>query len=127
MTFRCKMLILIGSFVSATVSRRIRLFPFHGADRSSNLVRDAILEPNRERRANWIAPVAGARAHDRGLSAMMRNPGGAVGIAVSAAILGDRANCHFQFIASRLIAAACTGRSILAKVDVGRSMVANTV
>jgi DHA2 family multidrug resistance protein len=37
-----------------------------------------------------------------GLFNMMRNLGGAVGIAVSAAIINDRTNLHFLFIASRL-------------------------
>src|SRR5258705_5390294 len=37
-----------------------------------------------------------------GLFNMMRNLGGAVGIAVSAAIINDRTNLHFLHIASRL-------------------------
>ncbi len=37
-----------------------------------------------------------------GLFNMMRNLGGAVGIAVSAAILNDQTNAHFQTIASTL-------------------------
>jgi DHA2 family multidrug resistance protein len=37
-----------------------------------------------------------------GLFNMMRNLGGAVGIAVSAAIVNDRTNLHFQMIASNL-------------------------
>src|ERR1700757_2203643 len=37
-----------------------------------------------------------------GLFNMMRNLGGAVGIAVSAAIINDRTNLHFQMIASNL-------------------------
>ena len=37
-----------------------------------------------------------------GLFNMMRNLGGAVGIAVSAAIINDRTNLHFQTIASHL-------------------------
>jgi DHA2 family multidrug resistance protein len=37
-----------------------------------------------------------------GLFNMMRNLGGAVGIAVSAAIINDQTNFHFQMIASRL-------------------------
>jgi DHA2 family multidrug resistance protein len=40
-----------------------------------------------------------------GLFNMMRNLGGAVGIAVSAAIINDRTNLHFQAIASHLTAA----------------------
>ena len=40
-----------------------------------------------------------------GLFNMMRNLGGAVGIAVSAAILNDQTNGHFQIIAARLTAA----------------------
>jgi MFS transporter, DHA2 family, multidrug resistance protein len=37
-----------------------------------------------------------------GLYTMMRNLGGAVGIAVSAAVINDQTNLHFQYIASRL-------------------------
>jgi DHA2 family multidrug resistance protein len=37
-----------------------------------------------------------------GLFNMMRNLGGAVGIAVSAAIINDQTNLHFQYIASHL-------------------------
>jgi DHA2 family multidrug resistance protein len=37
-----------------------------------------------------------------GLFNMMRNLGGAVGIAISAAIINDRTNLHFQTIASHL-------------------------
>jgi len=40
-----------------------------------------------------------------GLFNMMRNLGGAVGIAVSAALINDRTNFHFQMIASNLTAA----------------------
>ena len=37
-----------------------------------------------------------------GLFNMMRNLGGAVGIAVSAAIINDQTNLHFQYIAAHL-------------------------
>ena len=46
-----------------------------------------------------------------GLFNMMRNLGGAVGIAVSAAIINDRTNLHFQHIAAHLTpASGATGR-----------------
>ena len=38
----------------------------------------------------------------RGLFSMMRNLGGAVGIAVSAAIINDKTNLHFHYIAANL-------------------------
>jgi DHA2 family multidrug resistance protein len=40
--------------------------------------------------------------HASGLFNMMRNLGGAVGIAISAAILNDRTNFHFQIIAAHM-------------------------
>jgi DHA2 family multidrug resistance protein len=62
-----------------------------------------------------------------GLFNMMRNLGGAVGIAVSAAIINDRTNAHFQMIASNLTPANAAMNQFIAGVtaryrDVGASI-----
>ena len=49
-----------------------------------------------------------------GLFNMMRNLGGAVGIAVAAAIINDRTNLHFDHIASHLTAASAPTARLLA-------------
>jgi DHA2 family multidrug resistance protein len=48
-----------------------------------------------------------------GLFNMMRNLGGAVGIAVSAAIINDQTNLHFQHIASHLTPANLPMRQLV--------------
>jgi DHA2 family multidrug resistance protein len=53
-----------------------------------------------------------------GLFNMMRNLGGAVGIAVSAAIINDQTNLHFQHIASRLTPASGPMQRFLAELTV---------
>ncbi|MBS0562451.1 MAG: MFS transporter, partial [Proteobacteria bacterium] len=51
-----------------------------------------------------------------GLFNMMRNLGGAVGIAVAAAIINDRTNLHFDHIASRMTEASGPTARLLASV-----------
>ena len=48
---------------------------------------------------------------------MMRNLGGAVGIAVSAAIINDRTNLHFQHIASHLTPANGADGAAAQRID----------
>jgi DHA2 family multidrug resistance protein len=61
-----------------------------------------------------------------GLFNMMRNLGGAVGIAVSGAILNDRTNFHFQILASNLTAARPQTLQALAALQSQMSSTLNT-
>ena len=61
-----------------------------------------------------------------GLFNMMRNLGGAVGIAVSGAVLNDRTNFHFQVLAANLTAARPQTLQALAALQTQMSTTLNT-